>query len=129
MKKNITIIILVTLAALTGCAQRGLYSWGEYERGLYSAYKDPNQVEALRLKLEAHIAAMETAQQKVAPGLYAELGTLYYQKGDTDKAKYYYTKEHDVWPESRGLMNALKSNMERRESTAPDQHAAREEGK
>lgn len=127
--KNISILIFVALFVLTGCASPGLYSWGEYERGLYSAYKDPGEVEALRLKLEAHIAAMETVQQKVAPGLYAELGTLYYQKGDTDKAKYYYTKEYDAWPESRGLMNALKSNMERRDSVALDQHAAKGDGK
>lgn len=57
---------------------------------------------------------MEAARQKVAPGLYAELGTLYLQAGDASRAVALYTKERDAWPESRGLMDALITNVGKR---------------
>ena len=67
-----------------------------------------------RQGLELHIAKMEQSQQKTAPGLYAELGTLYLQAGDSTKAVAMYTKERDAWPESKGLMDALINNVAKR---------------
>ncbi len=109
-------LLVVLMLALTGCATTsGLYQWGGYEQGLYAAYKDPTQVEALRVKLETHIAEAGKNGRKVAPGLYAELGTLYLQRGDSDKARTLYAQERDAWPESRGLMTAMIQNLERRQ--------------
>lgn len=112
------VIIAAALAALAGCASTGLYDWGGYEDALYASYKDPAKVEALRTKLEAHIAAMESAGHKVAPGLYAELGTLYYQAGARSKAAEFYAKERQAWPESGQLMTALITNIQR--TAAPE---------
>lgn len=109
------ICIAALAAALTGCVTPGKYQWGGYEQGLYASYKDPAKVEELRIRLEALIAEMERSGQKVAPGLYAELGTLYLQAGSADKAIPLYTKERDTWPESRGLMTAMIQNLERRQ--------------
>lgn len=113
MKKFIAI---ATLVALSGCASH-LNSWGPYEQGLYNAYKDPGKLEELRVKLEAHINALEAAQQKTPPGLYAELGTIYLQSGDSSQAKKLYAKERDAWPESQSLMTAMIQNIDRREQT------------
>jgi len=77
-------------------------------------------MEAMRINLEAHIGAMEKSNQKVAPGLYAELGTLYLQTGSSDLAISYYTKERSAWPESRTLMTALIQNIERRQQAAKE---------
>jgi hypothetical protein len=107
--------ILVLLCLLSGCASPGLYNWGGYDQALYAGYKDVTKMEALRLKLEAHIGAMEKSNQKVAPGLYAELGTLYLQAGNSALASGYYTKERAAWPESRTLMTAMIENIERRQ--------------
>jgi hypothetical protein len=110
-----TYLILAATLALSACAPPTIYQWGGYEQGLYASYKDPVQVESLRVKLETHIAQMEQSRQKVAPGLYAELGTLYLQAGGADKALAMYAKERDTWPESRGLMTAMIQNIERRQ--------------
>ena len=110
---RITLALAVALA-LAGCATQQHYQWGGYDELLYQGYKDPNNMEAMRVSLEKHIAAMEQANQKVAPGLYAELGTLYLQQGDSTKAVALYTKERDAWPESKGLMSAMITNVERR---------------
>jgi hypothetical protein len=109
---------LTALALLTGCAAPGLYQWGGYDQSLYAGYKDVTKMEALRIKLEAHVGEMEKLNAKVAPGLYAELGTLYLKAGATQKAIDFYTKERNAWPESRVLMTSLIQNLERRQSAA-----------
>jgi hypothetical protein len=109
---------LTALALLTGCAAPGLYQWGGYDQSLYAGYKDVTKMEALRIKLEAHVGEMEKSNAKVAPGLYAELGTLYLKAGATQKAIDFYTKERNAWPESRVLMTSLIQNLERRQSAA-----------
>lgn len=116
--KELPMKLIVLLACglfLTGCANRSsLYQWGGYDAMLYQSYKDPEKVIALRTGLELHIAQMELAKQKIAPGLYAELGTIYLQAGDSNKAVAMYTKERDAWPESRGLMDTLINNVAKR---------------
>jgi len=112
--------LLVILSVLGGCAAPGLYNWGGYDQALYAGYKDVTKMEALRINLEAHIGAMEKSKQKVAPGLYAELGTLYLQTGSSDMAISYYTKERDAWPESRTLMTAMIQNIERRQQAGKE---------
>ncbi|HTN65024.1 MAG TPA: DUF4810 domain-containing protein [Burkholderiaceae bacterium] len=108
------LMLLITLL-LGACATPTLYRWGDYDQALYAGYKDQTKMEALRLKLETHIAEMEKSGQKVAPGLYAELGTLYLQGGSSDKAVNLYSRERDAWPESKTLMAAMIQNIERRQ--------------
>jgi hypothetical protein len=109
---------LTTLLLLTGCAAPGLYQWGGYDQSLYAGYKDVTKMEALRIKLEAHVGEMEKSNARVAPGLYAELGTLYLKSGASQKAIDFYTKERNAWPESRVLMTSLIQNLERRQSAS-----------
>ncbi len=110
--KRLSIALLAL--ALSACATPGLYEWGGYEKMLYAGYKDPAAMEAMRTGLETHIAAVEQGRGRVAPGLYAELGTLHLQAGDSDKALALYAREREAWPESRGLMDAMIKNVERR---------------
>lgn len=108
------IVIGLAVLALGGCVAQPIYQWGGYESKLYAGYKDQTKMEELKTGLETHIAAMDTSRQKVAPGLFAELGTLYLQSGDSDKARALYTRERDAWPESASLMNAMIQNLDRR---------------
>lgn len=112
--------IVLAAAAMTGCAtQPGLYQWGSYDAMLYQSYKNPEKVLELQTGLETHIANMEKSNLKVAPGLYAELGTMYMQSGDSVRAVGMYTKERDAWPESKGLMDALITNVGKTLKTKP----------
>jgi hypothetical protein len=114
------LLIAMAAATLTGCATNAtLYQWGNYDAMLYQSYKNPEKSRDLQTGLETHIANMESSKQKVAPGLYAELGTLYMQAGDTSRAVSMYTKERDAWPESRGLMDALIVNISKTQNTKP----------
>jgi hypothetical protein len=99
---------------LDGCAQKGqLYQWQDYDRQLYSYYKDPTTSKAFLLKLETQALALESAGQVPPPGIYAEIGTLYLEGGDVKTAASYYKKEAAAWPPSAPLMNTLVSALER----------------
>jgi len=93
--RSILIIASLFLLTLVGCAQNK-YNWNGYDKGLYDAYKDPNQIVALQIRLQETIDALEREKQVVPPGLYAELGTLYLQEGNIEKAKFYYAKEREM---------------------------------
>jgi hypothetical protein len=112
------VVVLAFSLLLVGCAAPRLYNWGGYDQALYAGYKDVTKMEALRVKLETHVSAMELAKQKVAPGLYAELGTLYLQSGATSKAIGLYSQERQAWPESAQLMTSLIQNLERQNPNA-----------
>lgn len=104
---------LLAVMLLAGCAAPGLYQWGNYDQLLYQSYKNPETVVAFRKSLEVQVAQLEATKQKVPPGVYAEIGTLYFQSGDKVSAVTYYRKERDAWPESKGLMDALISNADK----------------
>lgn len=113
--KPFAIALLVASLGVAGCAApRGDYDWGKYEELLYASYKDAANAGQMRVNLETHIAAVEASNGRVAPGLYAELGTLYLEAGDSDRAIALFTKERDAWPESKGLMDAMIAALERR---------------
>jgi hypothetical protein len=108
-------LVLTAFLMLGGCVQNR-YNWNGYDKGLYEAYKDPNQIVALQIKLQETVDALEKEKQVVPPGMYAELGTLYLQDGDVEKAKTYYAKERSAWPESKTLMDVLIKNLETRKA-------------
>lgn len=81
-------------------------------------YKDPTQAEKFRITLEAIVLESESRSQKVPPGIYAELGTLYLQQGDTVKSLALYEKERAAWPESKGLMDSLIGVLKKRQQSS-----------
>jgi hypothetical protein len=121
-------LILVTILSLvlTGCASQSIYQWGGYEQMLYQGYKDPTKMEVMQVELASHIKSVEQSGKRVAPGLYAELGTLSLQSGDQDMALALYARERDTWPESRGLMEAMIKNIERRKKPDTETQADKE---
>lgn len=104
------LLVVAVLVMLPGCAQR-LYEWNNYDAGLYRYYKEPNSAEGFRTSMEAHLKTLEERKLRPAPGLYAEIGTLYLERGDRLTAASYYQKERDAWPESRHLMDAMLSTL------------------
>ncbi len=114
MRQLVLLALIALLAALSGCATN-LYQYGRYEQSLYEKYKDPSQAEAMRLYLTEHISALEKSKITVPPGLYAELGTLHLEGGDSKTAIRYYELERSTWPESNTLMTALITNLQRLE--------------
>ncbi len=110
---------------LVACAPPKMYNWGNYEQGLYKTYKDPTEAPALRDNIEEQVVFVQANGQKMAPGLYAELGTLYLEAGDKEKAKKYYTYELNTWPESSVLMTGLIESIDRQNPSNPKKKVAK----
>ena len=112
--------LVLAVVVLGGCATQPKYNWGNYESMLYKGYQDPTKMEKMKVGLEQYIGEMDKSGQKIPPGLLAELGTLYLQSGSTDKAIAMYKRERDTWPESKGLMDAMIKNLERRKQASAE---------
>lgn len=103
---------IICLTFLSACSTTNhLYDWGTYEQDLYRYYKKAATRPAALDNLLVLINRLESRNVRVAPGLYAELGTFYLEAGDPNRALKYYQKERDTWPESQKLMGALIKNI------------------
>jgi hypothetical protein len=114
MKTTILALALVVLSS--GCATQAGYNWNRYDQQLYDYYKSPTKSEDFVASMEEHIKITEAAGSKPAPGIYAEVGTFYFKKGDAKTAVAYYTKELTAWPESKPFMSALIKTLEKPKS-------------
>lgn len=103
-------LVLCAVLLLAGCSQKR-YDWGGYNSYLYSYYASPEAAEEFREALEYHIQRLEELGRVPPPGLYAELGTLHLEAGDTRTAIEFYQKEQEAWPESRHLMTSLIATL------------------
>jgi hypothetical protein len=104
---------LATVIVVSGCATRQ-YEWNNYDGRLFRYYKDPTSAEEFRTSMQAHLEILESKNLKPAPGLYAELGTLYLERGDDKTALIYYRKEREAWQESKYLMDTMIAAIEKR---------------
>jgi len=105
-------LILTVALLMSACVQRK-YDWNNYDANLYRYYKDPASAQQFRAGMETHLKDLEAKKQRPAPGLYAELGTLYLEQGDRTTAATYYAKERDAWPESRYLMETMLQSLQK----------------
>ncbi len=110
---NRSLLAALLVITTAGCTSTGgsLYDWGNYEDNLFSYYHDPVNQEVVLARHLAHLASLERHDRLPAPGLLAEAGTLYLLQGDEKKAIEYFQREHDTWPESQAMMNALITNL------------------
>ena len=110
-------VSVIAAGLLISCAAQEPYHWGEYETALYGYYENSENLENLMKALDAAIVEGEkleksepttkgAKQRRLPPGLYAEYGYLLMLKGDP-KAKSYFEKEKQTWPESGTLMDKM----------------------
>jgi hypothetical protein len=110
---------VVFALSMVGCATKPpLYKWGGYDELLYQSYKSPDRTEAMRVGLETHLAVLEKERALVPPGMYAEIGTIYLEKGDRLTAITYYKKERETWAESKTLMDSMIKTLESKSAEA-----------
>ena len=106
---HISRFLTLFLAAivLAGCAVPNKYSWGNYDRSLYSYYKDTTKSAEHIAELESIVQSAEKTQAQVGPGIYAEYGYFLMQLGKSNEAISQFEKEKTRWPESTQLMNTM----------------------
>src|SRR5262245_77597 len=109
------LIWLMALPAvlLTGCASPPLYTWGHYEKLLYTSYAAPGKVppEMQVEQLEQDYQKARATNKRMHPGFHAHLGYLYFELGKLDQAKGQFETEKAEFPESAVFMDRLIANL------------------
>lgn len=102
---------------MTGCAQQKMYYWGNYSKTLYDFRKKPGEETLLNHKLELEkIVKVSTEKSlKIPPGVYAELGYLYFRENNGQEAIKFFQLEKQVYPESHVFMDRMVNAVEVRE--------------
>ncbi len=113
MKKNI--ILFVSIAILASCVPaKQLYSWENYGTTSYNYLKNSDE-ESLQKLIENYqivIDKQKGTRGVVPPGVYADLGFLLLQNGETDEGKVMLQKEIDLYPESKIFIDRVLKMME-----------------
>ncbi len=115
------LLVLLASVVVSGCAsqQQTLYAWGGYDESLHAYYKHPQERERFVDNLKTVVLQAEQEGRKVPPGIYAEYGYALYEEGQYGPAVGYFKKEHELWPESRILMDKMIRNAQRQGSRQP----------
>ncbi len=94
-------------ALLAGCAQKGLYAWGNYDTAMYQYARDDTAQPAFQEALLAVIESNETSGKRMPPGIYAEYGYQLLGQSKTDDAIAFFEKEKRTWAESEAFMDQM----------------------
>ncbi len=102
--------ILAALLLTQGCATKeNLYFWGDYSETLYQCKKKPCETSFAEHKesLEKIIEQSNRKRRRVPPGIYAEMGYLFFNENRFTDAVRFFTLEKETYPESEPFMNRL----------------------
>lgn len=107
-----TTVAMIVIGLIVACASTNRFVWGDYENALYLYYKQPEYLDEYIRALEAAIVDGH-AENKVAPGLLAELGYIYLVQGDSVRARELFQEEIDLFPESGVFLYGIieRSNL------------------
>jgi hypothetical protein len=107
---SLKLAILIVLAVfLSACVPKQMYYWGNYSQSLYDAKKNPTEQSILthQQSLENIIQESQKNNLRVPPGVYAELGYVYFRQNKKVLAIQNFNMERQLYPESALLMDRL----------------------
>ncbi len=128
MKYFLLILSIINLFVLSACANQTppRFHWGKYPNSLYKYYKNP---EKRPQYLEAVEKAVDKGRQenRLAPGLLAELGYLKLEENKIDEVIDLFNEEMQIFPESRFyLSNIIKRINTKNQKKKPNHQAIKE---
>jgi len=106
--------VLVSVLGLSACAQqKTLYDWGVYEQVVYDMYVHPGKADpgTQIAKLTEDVERIKAEGGRVAPGVHAHLGYLYYTQGQPALAQEELTIEKRLFPESAVFVDGMLARM------------------
>jgi len=112
MKTRLGFCLFVGLVALmaSGCAGTNqMYYWGDYSKSLYACSKQPSEetLQKHKVILEDIVKESTARNLRVPPGVYAELGYIYFRQNNNAEAIKYFDLEEKTYPESKTFMQRL----------------------
>ena len=113
--------IFILVLFLSGCAPQRMYYWGDYSNTLYNSKKNPSDKSVLEHQqaLEKILEESQKNNLRVPPGVYAELGYIYFRQNKKDLAIKNFNMEKQLYPESSLLMNRLENAVKLADKPKP----------
>ncbi len=105
------LVAAACVAAIAACATPARFEWGDYENALQDHYEQQDKRENYRKALVEAIRRGERAD-RVAPGLYAELGYLLLEDGKIAEAKQQFELEMAAFPESQKFLRGVMTRLD-----------------
>ncbi|HLQ36454.1 MAG TPA: DUF4810 domain-containing protein [Planctomycetota bacterium] len=106
--------LLAVLLLAGACASpKTIYPWGSYEQSVYNVC---HGVTAADLTQDVQLLSNEVDRtrvegRKVAPGVHAHLGYLYFMAGNSGAALAHFNAEKELYPESATFIDGLVRRM------------------
>jgi hypothetical protein len=116
---------------LTGCVQQQrMYYWGDYSNTLYQSKKNPSEQSVLshQQALESIVEESGKNKLRIPPGVYAELGYIYFRQNRKELAIQFFNMEKQLYPESKLLMERLENAAHLAEKSKPSEIGSAEAG-
>ena len=121
MKKSLLIIVAVLfcIAIFDSCSPKApIYAWYDYDDIAYLLMKNGEAAneEALKnvgLRMTCGAGMVDGLKDggAVPPGIYAEVGYIYFKQGNTTLAKKYFEKEIEAYPESKVYVSRILKQL------------------
>lgn len=120
MKKFILFAaVLCCVAVLNSCSPKApLYAWYNYDDVAYRLMQNNDEVRegalcdvGIRMICGAGIVKELKDGGTVPPGIYAEVGYLYFKQGKKDLAVKYFEKEMEAYPESKVYVSRILKQL------------------
>ena len=108
------VVLFAIILLLPACAhQPSLYSWGSYEYLVYATYAKPGDADPGRqvATLSQEIAAIESSDRQVPPGVYAHLGYQYFLLGNVTAGLEAFAAEKALYPESKHFIEGMEKRF------------------
>ena len=104
-------LIVLSAIFLLGCAApQKMYYWGDYSNTLYQSKKHPSEQTSLGHQQALENISAESGKNNlpIPPGVYAELGYIYFRQNKKDLAIQNFKMEKQLYPEATILMDRLE---------------------
>jgi hypothetical protein len=109
-----TALALLALFAFGGCASReSIYRWDHYPESVFEVCRGAGTLD-LQKDIQLLAQAVDRARtegRRVAPGIHAHLGYLYFVSGNRGAAVANFNAEKELYPESTTFIDGLLSRM------------------
>lgn len=114
LKNMVRLLPFAAVIVLAGCHQvPHIYHWGVYEDLIYADYASPGTLplQEQAMQLETDIQNAANAGRPTPPGVYAQLGYVYFKMGRSDAARHAFDMEKKLFPESGVFMDRLIAKL------------------
>jgi hypothetical protein len=119
--RNFYLLPVLASVFLAGCvSDTSLYYWGRAMNTRVGMVREPGEksTDAHRQELMEVVAQSAEQSKSVPPGVYCELGYMFFKEGKIQDALRYYELEEQLYPESRVFMARLKAKAREIEQRA-----------